>query len=321
LPSALYCGWKAAGDEKKRERLVKMARTRPVNDRAVQLLGLNCPYLGFLPRPADALANVQPKISQSFRKKRPDPGDTLTFNNSHLESPSATLALHEELKAIGCQIRIIINVNTVPQPDPRLPCQPVRHLLWTFEGTEPRPGLPAPADAILQRVASLADSAYDYEEDWREARRLAQELRAEDIPQLLAAMIHPPPVPNGQAALDWLPRVQLSAAQIMAHIGTGWMGSPRRDGLFSALLGPRDWTTTAAIIALARLGSDDAAIASDVRAAFQSLEAAIPDGGYCCFNHALFANWQFLAGVPFEEAARVQKRLLEVEDQQGCGGR
>jgi len=59
-------------------------------------------------------------------------------------------------------------------------------------------------------------------------------------------MVHPPAVPDGRLALEWLPRVQLAAARVVAHLDDGWEDSVRKLALDSVLLGPRDWTTVAA---------------------------------------------------------------------------
>jgi tetratricopeptide (TPR) repeat protein len=313
LPSQLFCEWKACGDAQKHARLVELARANPPNDRAVQLLRWREPYVGFLPGPADATANVLRQLTPGFRKERPKPGGSLTLGVSHLESPSAALAIEEQLKAFDCPMPVVVTVQAIQSPDPRVPCRPVQHTLWRYNGTTATPALPRPPTPIVKTVAELALTEYDYDKNWEDAKRVALDLRDGNVPQLLAVMVHPPRVPAGKEAIDWLPRVQLATAQIIANIGIGWVGSARRDGLYSALFGPRDWITNAAIIALARLGADNEEIAFDVHDAFRTLESVITDSGYCCFAHALFTNWQLLAGLPDEESQRVQARLLELE--------
>jgi hypothetical protein len=101
-------------------------------------------------------------------------------------------------------------------------------------------------------------------------------------------MVNPPPIPADKDALEWLPRIQLAATQVVAHIAGGWQSSARRDALLSALFGPRDWITLAAIITLAHLAEENPEIESDVRDRFKTLSEFIPDGGYCCFENALF---------------------------------
>ena len=314
LPSALFCQWKSSRNELKRRRLVEMARRIPPNPRAAQLLRVNEPYVGILPLPADATANVLRKITRSFREKPPEaPGGEITITVSHLESPSATLALEEQLKALGHPMPVNVTVKTIPRPDPRQPCRPVRYALWTYDGHRARPGLPAPPPAILQIVTRLAWHPYERDENWKEAKAAAQELTEEQIPQLLAAMMHPPPIPPDRDGLEWLPRVQLSAAQVIAHIGNGWQPSARRDALLAVLFGPRDWTTVAAIITLAHLAEENPEVAADIHEAFSSLTDFIPDGGYCCFTRALFACWQWLPNLSREEKQMLHERFLDLE--------
>ena len=78
-----------------------------------------------------------------------------------------------------------------------------------------------PPAAILQIISELASNPYDLEENWNDARRTAQDLKEEQIEHLLAAMIHVPPVPTNGDALEWIPRVQLAAEQVIAHLARG----------------------------------------------------------------------------------------------------
>ena len=315
VPSALYCRWKSTGDTLKHIRLVEMARRPPANRRAAQLLRVNEPYVGVLPRPADAIANVCRKVTQTLREKPPEkPVGNINLTVSHLESPSATLAFEEQLKALAHPMPINITVDEIPKPDPRVPCRPVKHALWTYTGTNAKPALPPPQQPILKVVAELATNPYDRDENWKDAQIAAQKFTEEQIPQLLAAMVNPPPTPKGNDSLEWIPRVQLAAAQIIAHIGTGWQTSARRDALLSALFGPRDWITVAAIITLTHLAEEKREIEADVDEAFKAVREFIPDGGYCCFEHALFACWQWLPSLTMEQKRSLHERVLDLEE-------
>jgi tetratricopeptide (TPR) repeat protein len=315
LPSAYYCCWQATGDQAQHERLIELAKADPPNQRALQLLQCAKPYVDYLPAPADAIANVLRKVTKKFREQPPAEGDSFKITVSHLESPSATLAIHEQFRALGCELSVTIVVKQIAQPDPRVPCRPISQTLWKYNGTNAEPAMDKPSPSIVQLVTELASKPYDYERNCREAEQLANGLSAEQVPQLLATMIHPPAVPKGRDALQWLPRVQLAAAQIIAHIGSGWLDSARREGLFSALLGPRDWTTSAAIIALTQLARVDKNIAVDVREAFKVLADSIPDEGYCSFAHALFYNWELLPDLPAEEARWLREQIVKREQE------
>jgi len=317
IPSALFCQWKISGDEPKRKRLVQMARKIPPNKRAEQLMRVKEPYAGFLPSPADAIANAVRSITKSLREKPPEePGGEIALTVSHLEAPSATLALQEQLKAMGHQIAVKVTVKTIPTPDPRKPCRPVAYSLWSYGGDCARPGLPAPPGSILEIIADLAGNPYELDQNWKDAKHAAMGLTEEQIPQLLATMVNVPPVPANGDALEWIPRAQLAAAQVIANIGQAWRDSARREALLAALFGPRDWTTVAAIITLARLAEEDREIERDVHEAFSILKEFIPDGGYCCFEDALFRCWQWLPNLGAEEKQALQDELLKMEEEQ-----
>ena len=314
LPSAHFCKWKISGDRLKHRRLVDMARRPPVNERAAQLLRVNEPYVGILPAPADAIANGCRSIRRSLRENPPDePGGELAIGLSHLESPSATLALEEELKAFSHAPKLLVTVKEIPKPDPRVPCRPIKHELWTYTGTDAKPARGCPTQSILDVLSELACNPYERDENWNDAKLAARALTEDQIPQLLAAMVNPPPIPADKDALEWLPRIQLAAAQVIAHIGTGWQASARRDALVSALLGPRDWITVAATVTLAHLTEENREIELDVRDLFKTLSEFIPDDGYCCFEHALFACWQWLPGLTEEEKRGLHERVLDLE--------
>lgn len=312
FPSALFCRWKLSGDALKHQRLVEMARRIPPNRRAEQLMRVKETYVGILPLPADATANAVRGIAKSFREKPPEePGGEMALTLSHLESPSATRALEEQLKALGHPMPVVVSVKAIPKPDPRQPCRPIKYSLWIYDGDCARPGLPPPTPPILQIVSELASNPYDRDENWKDAQIAAEKLQEDQIPQLLAAMVHPPAMPSAADALEWLPRVQVAAAQVIAQIGNGWNPSARRDALLAALFGSRDWTTVAAIIALAHLAEVSPVLAMDIHGAFTTLSHFIPDGGYCCFTRALFTCWQWLPNLSAAEKQSLQDRFLD----------
>ncbi|MFE4568371.1 hypothetical protein ACFRMO_38575, partial [Streptomyces anulatus] len=67
--------------------------------------------------------------------------------------------------------------------------------------------------------------------------------------------------------------------QIIAQYGGDWEGSIRRSLLYSALLGPSDWATIAAIRALAWISVAQRATALDIHRHFEKLEGWRPDSG------------------------------------------
>jgi hypothetical protein len=124
----------------------------------------------------------------------------------------------------------------------------------------------------------------------------------------LSVMVHPPVQPAGVDVIVWVVRIQWTAAFVIAQLGSGWEGSPRRDALYSALLGPRDWATAAAIIACARLAIEMPHIAPDVGMAFEKLDEATPGAGYY-YRHALYWNWLMLPHLADREREPMREKL------------
>lgn len=125
---------------------------------------------------------------------------------SSLEAPSNYLAFRLEMEALRHDLRLKVVVNRVPEPDPRQPIVDVKYLLWKYDGNEAAPGLPPPAADVAERIAGLAAAPFDEQANWAAAGRAAEELGENRVGEILAVMVHPPPVPVGTGALSWLPR-------------------------------------------------------------------------------------------------------------------
>lgn len=157
---------------------------------------------------------------------------------------------------------------------------------------EPHPALPPPSRETSSLIAALAAERYDPHTNWARASHVAQALGVERLTEILAVMVHPPTAPSGMAALAWLPRLQLAAAQVAGQVDEGWMGSERRDALMSLLYGPWDWTTCAAIRVLAWIAQEEPAHATDIHHAFERLEKHIPSDGHWDWIDVLYQQWQ-----------------------------
>jgi hypothetical protein len=189
----------------------------------------------------------------------------------------------------------------------------VKYLLWKYDGTTPSPALPPPPPGHVRRIGELAAAPFDEQANWAAASWVAEELGPERVGEILAVMVHPPPVPEGGTALAWLPRVQLAAAQVAAQVDGGWDGSVRREALLSVLLGPSDWTTEAAIRVLARLGRENEVFAPDIHDAFQQLADDRPNLGHCCWEHTLYSRWLDLPHLFPKEREELQRTLRAIE--------
>jgi tetratricopeptide (TPR) repeat protein len=312
LPSALFCRWKLSGGERHVNDLVALAKKD--NQRARHLC--HQAFWGGLPEANDATANLLRQFRDSIVKDPKNaPAGEAQMTVTSLEAPSNFLAFRLEMAALQHDLRLKVAVNAVPKPDPRQPIAPVTYLLWRYEGTDGVPALPPPPAQVVQRIAELAAAPFEEPANWAAASKVAADLGPGQVGEVLATMVHPPPVPKGVTALAWLPRVQYAAAQVAAQVDDGWDGSSRRDALLSVLHGPSDWTTEAAIRALARLGCEHEAIAPDIGAAFQLLASNRPDKGHCCWERTLYQCWLDLPHLFPKEREELQKKLRQLEAQ------
>jgi len=164
-------------------------------------------------------------------------------------------------------------------------------------------------------VAELASAPFDEPANWAAASRVAEELGPARVGEVLAVMVHPPSLPAGVSALNWLPRVQRAAAQVAAQVDGGWEGSARREALLSVLLGPQDWTTEAAIRVLAHLGRENEAYAPDIHDAFQELSDNRPNAGHWSWELTLFRCWLQLPHLYPQEREALEKKVHALEAQ------
>jgi hypothetical protein len=295
------------------EQLIELARSG--NDRARQLCQQY--FDPELPEPGDASAGALRQIrDRLLRSGAPTSDNRMSLTLSCLEAPSNALAFRLEMAALGADLHLETNVEAVPQPDPRLPIAEVRYLLWKYEGTEATPGLPPPGEDVLRWLDHLARPTYQENASWAAASFAAEALGPSRAGEILAGMLYPPPVPKGLTALAWLPRIQHIVMQIVAHLDTGWDGSVRKEALLSALHGPQDWTTVAAIRALARLGRENPAIAPQIGDAFQLLAQNRPNPGGCCWDYALYESWLTLPHLFPKEREDLQAHLKRIQSDQ-----
>ena len=307
--SILYCDWKLTSERSYLNALLKMASGDSPNHRARQFIEQFYPYIGYLPEPSDAQTNcIKMMMEQGIAYG--DSGD-YKFIVSCIEAPSNDLALK---LAFGDGVNLAVEVENIPEPDPRMAIEPVAYKLWKYDGTKASPALPAPSTKVTDTITKLACKPLKISQLWAAASRTAKQLKDIEIEEILAVMVYPSPVPQGFDALSWLPRLQLTTAFIIAHYDTGWLDSTRRDALYSLLLGTRDWTTVAAIIAMANLAEEHPVLSSDIDAAFMKLAHAYPDMGGCCYEHALYHNWLRIPHLFEKEKDEIRSRLQQIEE-------
>jgi tetratricopeptide (TPR) repeat protein len=240
------------------------------------------PYLSYLPEPSEATINLLREVV-----KRGARIDQFEIELSSLESPSSRLAVERyQLEHYG-RVGLSVRIGQLQQPDPRRPRGPVDFVLWRYEGTDPRPAIVPPAEDVALAVAALAAEPFHADRWWELAREVAGALAAGRVNDLLGIMIHPPLRPEALPIWVWVQRVQVAAAFAIAHLGSGWEGSPRRRVLFSLARGPMDWTVEAAIVALAQIARREPSTVRDIAALYLELLESLPTPGGIPYLQAL----------------------------------
>jgi tetratricopeptide (TPR) repeat protein len=307
-PSDLFCEWKLTGDQAFFDRVVELAKAG--NGRANNLwsAAFDQPHV-----PQDATANILRQALDSIAKSAANggAGGSINIDVSSLEAPSNGLAFALALAAKGADITVKSRPAAIPEPDPRQPIDAVRYRLWNYQGTDATPGLPPPSERVRQAIAELAQGTFDRHLSFARASRVAEQLGPQALADILATMVHPPPLPPDRDALEFLPRIQLEAMHVAAQVDAGWQGSERRTALMSVLFGPMDWTTNAAIDVLAFLAERNPAYAFDIHKSFEFLEQKRPQGGYCCWLAHLYYRWQALPLLYDREREELRKKLAE----------
>lgn len=318
LPSAMYCRWKVSGDDDLLQTLGEFHRDKPDNQRAHYLY-----WSAVSPgmrEPVDAMANVLRKIRANILEGIHESGSRIRIRVSGLDVPSNHVAFHLEMESLSRDITLEVEVDEsgIGKPDPRVPIKPVRYQLWKYgtddTSTEAIPNVPQPADGVLNAIAKLAATSFNPTTNWAAASRVADELGTDRVVDLVGVMVHPPVVPKDSTSLQWLPRVQLAAAEVIGQLDEGWENSVRREALLSILFGPSDWTTRAAIDVLARIAVNEPANALDIHQAFETLAAHRPDRGFCCWEYKLHEEWLSNPILFDDEREQIEAKLNETFD-------
>ncbi|MCA9706312.1 MAG: hypothetical protein KDK70_10730 [Myxococcales bacterium] len=267
-------------------------------------------YIDYHPGPGDATAHF---AEETMGRAAADPqganGDTVTMTVSHLESPSVQTAWRLRMAELGITLTLSTFFEAVQTPDPRVPKGAVDFVLWTYEGTTARPAFGPPDPRAAEAVAGIAQQRYHLP-TWATA---AAALGMGDgwAQHLLATMLHPPPAPDHVHPLDWVPRVQVAAALVLAAAPGG------HRVLQSLALGPADWCVEAAIVALGELARRQPAAQASVEQLFGYLRAQIPKEGFSSYAYPLACTWLTLVPAGDPRAAELEawrQRILRGEE-------
>lgn len=206
------------------------------------------PWLDHVPDAHEALVNV---LRQVLENHGPSPDFDMSLTLSALEPPSAFRTLQLVFPSTTVQ------VQSVPEPDMRLPARPVREVVWRYDGMVVEPVLPPPPDEVAAAVRAVATHGW-----WSplEAYDRAVALSGLDPTHLMSVLSYPPEPradESGQSLGRYAPQLWVRSVQAWACLGIAhhrsmqpWAASRRREILVDLLNGPEDWVTEAAAFAI-----------------------------------------------------------------------
>lgn len=311
LASVYYCRARVTGNAQWSQALLKLARNG--NGRALELQRLMAsPWYGYLPEPDDATANGLRSIIEASEKGEIE-HSPVKMSLSQIEAPSCLLALELQLRSMNMCISEL-TVSNIQQPDPRRPKGEVKHILWRYEDTVAIPVPKAPCEEVTALIRRMSITPFDYWRSWRQARLTADKLSRIHVDDLLGIMVHPPEMPDGVNSLQWIPRVQLAAAQVIANLDREWKGGFHKEVLFDLAKGPVDWSVEAAIIALTQLCLVFKEPVEDVLELFAFILDHTPRNNFCCYTLALLYNWAMLPISP-EDRRGIYLLIEELENE------
>ncbi len=302
------------GDRAYLHELQDLAESHPDEPRPRSLLDAATPWVGYLPTPEESSIHAIVGLLEEIESGKPiPPSPRWTFHVSALEAPSVRLVTAQFVSVVRPDARIVFDVEAVPEPDPRVPFAPVDWALWRYEGTEPRPNLPAPDPARLAPVVALASSRFSSAAWRRSAQAIAKSFRPEEAPLILAQMVHPPLSEQQLPPWRWIPRLQLACAYVIAALDKGWNGSWRRRALLSLVQGPMDWTAVAGIVALTEIAFAEPECREEIRALlWEILKTREPSVGYWCLKAPLVTGLGRIPGETKERRSLLRELSLSL---------
>jgi tetratricopeptide (TPR) repeat protein len=275
FPSACDMRFQSDGDIGHLVRLADWWREHPQHDYAGKMLTKACyrrPWLGMVPWASEAVASMLRHFAET---QKPGESRVVRVTNhalSALEVPSALAVLRSMWPGIPLTGLEPGEDPPTPDPDIRVPLAEGRYRLWAYAGVEARPVPPAPSDAAVAAVRSLAAGghpghpvgAYDL------AVALSG-ISPDDLLGLMAHRIPAPDTPAWQRIQRGDPTYWPRSAQAWACLGLlhhkadePWPSSTRRQVLVDLLRGVEDWATDAAMNALVVAAWADPANRGDV---------------------------------------------------------
>lgn len=248
----------ALDDDRELAGLRSLCEAPLMGDGVASLDGLRRMLRGPLEQPGDATAN----IFREHREKLPPGRARLKLEVSGWESPSNHLlvALFMSGTSELAQASYELKDGVTFERDPTAQTRGVPPPTFKKRDAEVVHAAAEPSASLRSQLRTVAVSR-DLSELWGRAGALAAKLDARPA-ELMAAMVHPPSEPEW---LEQLPEAlylyQVGVACVLAQLPRPW--SELRGHFESLLFGPVDWTSAAAVVALAEKTRRDAAAARD----------------------------------------------------------
>ena len=271
--------------------------------------GTPAPYLDYLPVAQDATINVLRKIDEHFQSGEAL-GGTIEVSINYIESPSVELVAALMFQAYNTDAKMKRKVANVPKPDPRK--SKAKFKLWKYRFKQAAVAVPRPPEDFVEACAQLAQQPYDYEDNWKLAGQLTQQLGPTHVPQLLAGMVHPPGVPAGIEPWTWLQRAQLAAAQMAANIEMKHRVPMQNSALLEITDGPIDWVIDAAVIALTQRARLEPRCAPLLCEQLFTIIERLPEEGYWSPLETCLQNILLLPDIPQDVCEEVQQTLAAI---------
>jgi hypothetical protein len=227
------------------------------------------------PMAGDATAKVLDEV-RSVIERGASIGQVV-FKVDTIESPSVELAIQLMLDQSNSKLKFTRVADSIPSPDPRK--SSASHPLWKFRFGKPHPTLASPSVDFGRMCAELAFQSRDCDDSWERARRRSKDFTVDQIPKLLALMVHPPAIEGEFDSSTWLRRVQLAAAQLATCVEMNQEVSVADSRVADIILGPLDWSIDSALVALAQRARQESELSGSVCGLAKALLARVPAKG------------------------------------------
>jgi tetratricopeptide (TPR) repeat protein len=213
-------------------------------------------WLGVVATPSEASTNV---LDQLLQEDKSMAGASMAITD--LEPPSAITLMQRMFPGLT------VHFDTISEPDLRRPIAQVGIELWTYDGTDVRPAVPAPSTAAVDRIHEVISYRLGHPAAAYDRAITLSDLPVEDFLGLLVRPPEPPEGPFRRYPAIWAKCVQAWACLGILHHRPDepWPTSARRRILADIAYGVEDWTTEVALYGLIVAAWVDPAARTDVR--------------------------------------------------------